>query len=223
MEKKRIVDLSHKLYPGKEEYKLETKTFDLDHLYPQYKRSPNTWYIMQELVMSSHVGTHIEAPYHHLKNGQDVSEISLEVLVGEAVVLDFSEKDPDEAIDVKDLKKYEKKIKVGDIVLIRTGRSRFYRTEKAHERPYLTNQAIRWLIDKGMNCIGTDATGLEIKGIPDQPNHQTLFENGIPLIECLANLDKLKKDRVLLVVLPLKIDKLDSSPVRAIAIEDTDE
>jgi len=222
MKKGRIVDLSHKLYSGKEEYGLEIKTFFTDELYPQYKRGPSTWYIMQKLIISSHVGTHIEAPYHHLKNGQDASEIPLEKLVGEAVVLDFTEKRPNEAIDVKDLKKYEGKIKPGDIVLIKTGRGKFYRTKRAHERPYLTNEAIKWLIKKKMNCIGIDATGVEIKGAPNQPNHRILFENGIPLIESMANLTELRKDRVFLVVLPLKIEKLDSSPVRVIAIEDVD-
>lgn len=223
MKKKRIVDLSHKLYAGKEEYTLKVKTFFIDELYPQYERSPETWYIMQELTISSHAGTHIEAPYHHLKTGEDVSEIPLERLVGEAIVLDFAEKEPNQAIDVKDLEKYKEKIKPGDIVLIKTGCSKFYGTKKAHERPYLTREATRWFIGKRISCIGIDATGLEIKGAPNQPNHQALFENGIPLIECMANLSELKKERVFLIVLPLKIDKLDSSPVRVIAIENKDE
>jgi arylformamidase len=47
-----------------------------------------------------------------------------------------------------------------------------------------------------------------------------LFENGIPLIENLTNLDQIRKERVLIIVLPLKIKGMDASPLRVIAIEE---
>ena len=215
----KIVDLSHKLYPGKEEYKLEMKTHFTDELYPQYKRRENEWYILQEVTLLTHVGTHIEMPYHHIKDGKDASEFPLEKLVGEAIIIDFVHKKKNESIGVDDLKRYDKKIRKGDIVIIKTGRSKFYRTKKAHERPYVTNEAVKWLVNKKIHCLGIDCSGIEMKGLDHQPNHTTLLENEIPLIEYLANLDALKKDRVLLFILPWKVEKLESSPVRVIAIE----
>lgn len=215
----RIVDLSHKLFPGKEEYGLKIKTRFTDEVLSGYKRRPDIWYILQDVTMSSHIGTHIEFPYHHLRDGQDAFAFPVEKLIGEAVLLDFSSKKNNEAIDINDLKKYGKRIKRGDIVLIKTGRDKFYGTEHAHERPYLTHEAVKWLVKKKINCIGIDATGLEIKGTDDQPNHTTLFENGIPLIESMANFNKLKRDRFLIFILPLPIKGLDSSPVRIMAIE----
>lgn len=215
----RIVDLSHNLYPGREEYGLKIETRFTDEVLPGYKRRKDIWYILQNVTMSSHVGTHIEFPYHHLKDGQDAFTFPVEKLIGEAILLDFSSKKNDEAIDINDLKKYGKKIKRGDIVFIRTGRDKFYRTEHSHQRPYLTHPAVKWLVEKKINCLGIDATGLEIKGTDNQPNHTTLFENGIPLIESMANLDRLKKKRFLVFILPLPIKGLDSSPVRIIAIE----
>ena len=64
MQISRIVDLSHEVVPGKEEYKLELETHFVDDLLPYYKgkRDPGDWYIMQEITMWDHVGTHIEAP-----------------------------------------------------------------------------------------------------------------------------------------------------------------
>ena len=218
----RIVDLSHKLCPAKEEYKLEVKRYFVDELYPQYKRRPNDWYIMNEVTFLTHVGTHIEVPYHYLKEGKDMAEFPLEKLIGEGIVLDFTYKKPGQAIDVKDMKNHQEKIKEGDIVLIKTGIDKFYRTKRAHERPYLTNEAVKWLVKKKIHCLGVDCTGIEPKGLDYQINHETLFENDIPLIEYLTNLDQLKKDRFLLFILPVAIKKIEAFPVRVIAIEESD-
>ena len=85
----------------------------------------------------------------------------------------------------------------------------------------LEHDAIRWLIfDRKINMIGSDASGIELKGVPNQPNHQVLMENGIPIIEFAANLDQLKSDRFTLFVLALAVEGLDSCPVRLIAIEE---
>lgn len=215
----RIVDLSHLMIPGEEEYGLELETRRVDELYPQYKHDPSVWYIMQTVHMSSHIGTHIELPYHHLRTGLDAAVFPLENLVGEAMILDFRHKGPNEAIDIEDLAPYAERIHAGDMVIIHAGCSQHYRTPRAHERPYLTQEAVKWLIAKEIHLIGSDASGIEVKGVPNQPNHQALFEHNIPIIEFMANLDQLTQERVWLIVLPLKIPGLDSSPVRVIAIE----
>jgi arylformamidase len=118
---------------------------------------------------------------------------------------------------------YDKKIREGDMLLFNFNCSRFYYTERAHERPYIETEAVRWLaLEKKIGLIGSDASGIEVKGIPNQPNHQLLMENGIPIIEFAANLERLKKERFTLFVLALCIAGLDSCPVRLIAIEDED-
>ena len=219
-EKKRIVDLSHTLLPGREEYRLEVKNKFVDEFLPEYHRSKEDWYIMSEVIMWSHVGTHLEAPFHHLKEGKDVSEIPLSRLIGEATVLDFSHKKTNEPIKREELEEVGKDVKEKDIVIIKTGLDRFYRTPKAHDRPYLSLEAVKWLVEKKIACLATDASGFEIRGVNDQPNHRLLFQNDIPVIEHLTNLDKLTKKRFFLIALPWKVKGLDSSPVRVIGIEE---
>lgn len=216
----RIIDLTHSMIPNKEERKLELKTFFVEEILPQIKREKNVWYIMQELTILTHIGTHIEAPYHYLKDGMDVAQLPLENLIRKGVVLDFSYKKPMEKIDVSDLSRCEQKIREKDIVLIRTDRSKYYRKKEYHQRPYLTPDAVKWLVGKKISCLGIDASGIEVKGIDTQPNHKLLFENGIPLIENLTNLDQIRKERVLLLILPLKIKGMDASPLRVVAIEE---
>jgi arylformamidase len=218
--KGRIVDLSHKLYPGKEEYHLDLETHFTDELYPQYKRDENVWYILQSIHMSSHCGTHIEFPYHHKKDGMDAGNFPLERLIGDGVLLDFSHKKPFEAVALDELKFYDNKIHEGDMLLFYFDCAKYYRTERSHDRPYITQEGVSWLaLEKKIGLIGSDASGIEVKDIPNQPNHQMLMDNEIPIIEAAANLDKLNAERFTLVVLPLCVEGLDSCPIRLIAIE----
>ncbi|MEW6405017.1 MAG: cyclase family protein [Chloroflexota bacterium] len=218
----RIVELSHVLHPREEEYKLELQTHFVDDLLPGYTRKKGLWYIMQEVRLCTHVGTHLEAPLHCLEDGQDVSEIPLNRLIGEAVVLDFTYKKPNEPITLEEMKEVGAEIRENDIVLIKTGLSKFYNTEHAHERPYPTLEAVKWLVEKKIACLGLDCSGVEVRGADDQPNHRTLFENGTPLIEHLTNLDQLRRQRVWLFILPWRVKGLEAAPVRVIAIEDAE-
>ncbi len=216
----RLVDLSHVLFPGKEEYYIELDTHFTDELYPQYKRSPDTWYILQDVRMSSHCGTHIEFPYHHNRNGMDAAAFPLERLVTDAVLLDFRHKEMGDAVGKDELEALASRIREGDAVLFNFNCARFYRTPRSHDRPIITTEAIRWLIErKRINLIGSDASGIEVKGVPDQPNHQLLMDNQIPVIEFAANLDSLRAERFTLFVLAIPVTGLDSCPVRLIALE----
>jgi arylformamidase len=224
MMKGRIVDLSHKLYPGKEEYHLELDTHFTDELYPQYKRDRDVWYILQDIRMSSHCGTHIEFPYHHSRHGLDAGSFPLERLIGDALLLDFTRKKPFEAVTLEELTAFDGRIREKDMLLFNFDCARRYRTESSHERPYITREAVRWLaLEKKVGLVGSDASGIEVKCEPNQPNHQLLMDNGIPVIEFAANLERLRKERFTLVILPLCVAGLDSCPVRLIAVEEEGE
>jgi arylformamidase len=215
------VDLSHALIPGKEEYHLDLETHDTTELYPQYRKDQDVWYILQDIRMSSHCGTHVEFPYHHNRHGLDAGAFPLERLVSPAVLLDFRHKKPGEAVTRGELERLEASIRPGDAVLLHFGCDRLYRTERAHERPYLSMEAARWLVlEKGVNLVGSDASGIEIKGAPNQPIHQFLMDHEVPIIEFAAHLDSLRRQRFTLLLLALPIAGLDSCPVRLVALEE---
>lgn len=212
--KGRIVDLTHVLYPGKEQYTLEVSCKD-----ERYGREGD---IMSTVYLWSHVGTHVEAPLHFLSVGGDVASLTVEQLMGPAIVLDFRHKRVNEPITLADIQAAGD-IQVGDRVLIMTGRHVQYRTPQSHDRPYLAEEAVRWLVeDRKIKCLGTDSSGFEVRGVDHHPNHRLICNSGIPVIECMTNLVKLKRQRVFLIALPLPIVGLDASPVRAIAIEPED-
>jgi kynurenine formamidase len=109
-------------------------------------------------------------------------------------------------------------IAAGDIVLIHTGYDRYY-GQPNYNRPYLSLEAIRWLVERGIAALGIDASGIEAYQAPEQPGHLLLFEHGIPVIEELTRLDELRAERIFFIGLPLPIVGADSCPIRAVAIE----
>ena len=209
--KGRVVDLSHRLYPGSEQYTLEV-THRGDRNTPEGD-------IMSSVYMWSHVGTHVEAMLHFLWDGTDAAGLPIERLMGPAIVVDFRHKGVNEPISLEEMKQAGD-IEVGDRVLVMTGRHVQYRTPQSHDRPYITEEACRWLVDdRKINCLGTDSSGFEVRGVSHHPNHQILNYAGVPVIECMNNLVELRSKRVYLIALPLPITELDASPVRAIAID----
>lgn len=220
MELKNFIELSHVLKPGKEEFELEIETLNIEEVHKRTVRRPDIWYIIQNIKMSSHVGTHVEFPYHHLKTGKSAVDYPLERLLGSAVLLNFSHKKKDEVITKSEIIATGIDIRKGDIVIIYTGMQEFWNTPRGHDRPVLSVEATELLvIERGIHCIGTDATGLEIRGTDDQPVHQILFSHDVAMIESMANLDKLSGNRFTIITLPLMIEGMDSCPVRIIGYE----
>jgi len=224
----RIVELSHRLVPGQEEFSLEIETFNTDEVMAgtdrahemRIQRREDIWYILQEVKIGSHVGTHVEFPYHHLKDGKSAADYPLDRLVGDAVLLDFSHKKAGEEITRQEVIGLGVEIRPGDIVLIRTDMHKLWKTPRAHDRPVLSIEAARYLVEEiGIHCIGTDATGLEVRGRDDQPVHEILFTHDVAMVESLTNLDKLRSTRFQIIMLPLMVEGLDACPVRAVAWE----
>lgn len=217
----RVVELSHTLQPGQEEYQLEVVNRQVEEFLPFYsgKRAPDAWYIMSEVALWSHVGTHMESPFHHLRDGADIAAVELERCVGDCQLLDFTDKAVGEPISEQELRERGSGIEIGDIVFVRTD-SGHYGTERSHDRPYFEEAAIRWLAeDRRISVLGVDCSGVENRTEPRQPNHEMLFKHGIPLIEHLAHLDQLTVDRFFVVAVPWRVKGLDASPVSVLAFE----
>jgi arylformamidase len=216
------------MVPQREEFPLEIQTFNTEEVMAKttrvsehrIERREDIWYIIQEVKLGSHVGTHIEFPYHHLKHGKSAADYPLERLVGDAVVFDFSHKKKDEEITRQEITAAGVELRAGDIALIRTDMHKLWKTPRAHDRPVLSIDATRYLVEEvGIHCIGTDATGLEVRGRNDQPVHELLFTHDVAMVESLTNLDRLRSTRFEIIILPLMVEGLDACPVRVVALE----
>jgi arylformamidase len=209
---KRIIDLTHVLLPGQEQYGLEVTQ--------RGERHGPTGDIMKEVFMWSHVGTHVEVPLHFYAEGKDTASLPLSVFMGPAIRLDFRQKQVNEAITLDDLRAAGE-IQLGDHVILWEGRAEQYRTPASHQRPYITEEAVEWLLeDRQVRLLGTDSSGFEVRGVGGHPNHTRWFRHDAAVLECLRNLEQLRNQRFYLLALPLPVVGLDACPVRALAIED---
>ncbi len=190
----RVVDLTHVLSPGNEQYTLEVSR--------RNERPGAEDDIMSAVYMWSHVGTHVEAPLHFLSAGGDTASIAVDRLLGPAIVLDFRHKAVNEPIELQEIQAAGE-VETGDRVLIMTGRHHQYRTPQSHDRPYITEHAMRWLVEhRRIACLGTDSSGFEVRGVTHYPNHRLLNTAGVPVLECLTNLTELRRQRIYLIALP---------------------
>jgi arylformamidase len=209
---KRIIDLTHVLFPGQEQYGLEVAQ--------RGERHGPTGDIMSDVAMWSHVGTHVEVPLHFYAGGKDTASLPLSVFMGPAIRLDFRHKQVNEAITLSDIQAAGE-IQYGDHVILWEGRDAQYRTPSSHQRPYITEEACAWLLeDRGVRLLGTDSSGFEVRGVEHHPNHTLWFRYDAAVLECLCNLDQIRNQRFYLLALPLPVHRLDACPVRALAIED---
>ena len=177
-------------------------------------------YNLELLFLSSHTGTHLDAPYHFLEKGAKIHEISLKKLVSEAVLIK-SRKKSNEAITKTDIQKFEKKHEKIDgfsSVIFSTGwqrnlQKKYYFTKN----PGLSVSAAKYLESKKVSLVGIDSPSIDL-GIDSKFSvHQIFAKNGMLIVENLANLEKIKSSKFHLVVLPLKLKGATGSPVRAIA------
>lgn len=214
-----MIDLSNRIVPGKEHFTFHTRVDDVTNILPEVKHRPDIWYVLGEVTMCTHVGTHIEVPFHHWKEGADTADFPIHKLIAPGVCLDFSHKQPGDTVTLDEIKQHDSRIREGDIVFIRQGADKKYWTDAWNDQFHLSIEANQWLVDKKIACLGTDAAGLEIPGTDYQPNHIAVCAAGIPMIESLRGLEQLGDERHLILILPLPIEGLDASPLRVIAIK----
>jgi arylformamidase len=170
---------------------------------------------VSRLEMSSHAGTHVDAPVHFVPNASGVDAMPLELLVGPALVVHSLEV---EAITAKVLNGLA--IPSGtERVLFRTRNSELWlQGQQSFDEDYVgvTQDGASWLVDKGVRLVGVDY--LAVAPFDDLVGpHQILLGAGLVVVEGL-DLSRIAPGFYQLVCLPLKIVGGDGAPARAILI-----
>jgi len=211
----RMIDLTRVIEPtGPDaQRKFVVRIHDALEEIPGKVRPEGEWYVMSDVDLMGHVGTHIESPFHCLKKGADLSQIPLDQLGGDAVILNLVNAKAEGGVtlqQVRDAAKAAGGVRKGDIVFCRMGPT-----------PYFSTAALKWLVGQGMKLMGVDSNGVELADDKTHANvnHLVLFRAGIPLIENLTNLNGVSRPRVKVYALPVPVRGLDAFPLRVIAVE----
>lgn len=150
--------------------------------------------------MSSHLGTHVDAPSHVLPDGAPIGQLDLTPFLGPARVVALSGRGEigADALPLRSLGVHR--------ILFRTG-----------GRAFLSPLAAVRLAERGALLVGTDAGSIDPNDAEDLPAHRTLLSRGVALLENL-DLNRVEEGEYELIALPLRFVDLDASPVRAILI-----
>ena len=181
----------------------------------------------QKLCLATHIGTHVDAPFHFVDGATTVENMPLEKYAGPAILLDLrSAAKGQEALTISELTQSganPESVKDQIVVLFtgwaeaESGGPRFY-----GHGPYLGTDSAGYLADCGANAVAVDFPidkhpDTPLSTIKDFPVHRLLLGQNIPLIENLINLDKLVGKKFELWALPLKLKGGDGAATRAVA------
>lgn len=177
-------------------------------------------YNLELLFLSSHTGTHMDAPFHFVSGGAKIHEIPVGRFLGDATLVKVK-KGKNQTVTKKDLQAFERsngEIPGGSSVFFHTGWQRFLKNANYFtENPGLSEDAARYLASRRVNMVGTDAPSIDSGNNRRFSVHRILSKNDVLIVENLANLGRIPKGRFGFAVLPLKLKDATGSPVRAVA------
>jgi arylformamidase len=187
-------------------------------------------YDSEAMFMSTHTGTHVDAPCHFKPGLASIDMIPPDRLVCNATLVRV-EKKANQLIEEQDL---GDQIRQGYAVVIATGwEKRSGNSNYMSENPGLSKQAARHLSRKRINAVAIDSPSIDAGADTKFVVHNILLESNILVVENLCNLDKIARRRrssssnnddcraaatFTLIISPLKLGGATGSPARVLAL-----
>ena len=167
---------------------------------------------LSAISMGVHTGTHMDAPLHFIREGKGIDDIPLDVVVGRARVIEIYDT---ESIKPEELTRH--RLRRGERILFKTpNSSRVWKTDAfVEDFVFISKEAASFLAERGVRVVGVDYLSVGEYHGEGQEIHRRLLSAGIWLIEGL-DLSLVEPGRYYLICLPLRIDKGEGAPARAI-------
>ncbi len=188
------------VWPGDTEFS-EARTWQLDAECPVN---------VSRFTLSTHSGSHADAPLHYDAAGRTIAEVDLLPYLGPCRVIDVS--DSHGAITPDLLADFAEGLPAR--VLLRSYASVPQDIWDAEFRA-VADSTINWLAERGVRLIGTDTPSLDPQESKTMDAHHAVRRHGMAILEGLI-LDAVPPGDYELIALPLKLANLDASPVRAV-------
>jgi arylformamidase len=170
---------------------------------------------LSALTLSSHSGTHLDAPAHLLKNGRTLDQYPINrfIIPAHVIHVECDESIPASAISCL-------KINKGEALLFKTKNSRrgiLYSKVFSEEFVYLSAEAARLCVYSGFSLVGMDSLSVDKYEDTSLPAHQALLENDVLILEGIDLVD-IPCGRYTLICLPLSVKGAEASPARAVLV-----
>lgn len=209
--KRRIWDISQVLRPGLPVWPGDTE-FSFERTWRMDEGSPVN---VGRMTMSTHSGTHADAPLHYAEDGLDAASMEIDPYIGTCLVVDA--RSVTKRIDVADLPHIDSV----DRVLFRTW-DEFPHDEWRSDWLPIADETIEWLAMQGVKLVGTDAPSVDPQDSKTMDAHKAVLKHDMRILEGLV-LDDVEEGRYELIALPLKVGGGDAGLCRAILRELADD
>jgi arylformamidase len=168
------------------------------------------------LCFGAHTGTHVDAPAHFIEGAKKIESLDLEVLIGDAQVIEV----PQERLTIDEEFVAATCSEGTKRVLFKTRNSAFWTTDKTDFRTdftHLESSAAQWLVEHGVKLVGIDYLSIEKFHSPDHAVHRALLSHEVIILEGL-NLSGVPAGKYELICLPLRLRTAlgDGAPARAV-------
>ncbi len=175
----------------------------------------NGIYDLSKLVMSSHSGTHIDAPSHFIPHSKSIEKYDIQNFILPAQVVNIEDKESVQPVELENLD-----IEPGDALLFKTDNSISGRCRNgvfSESFVYLSPETAAFCVEKKVSLVGIDYISIEKYGDEAFPSHRKILGYNILVLEGI-DLKEVPQGRYTLICLPLKIKGGEASPVRAILL-----
>lgn len=172
---------------------------------------------ISQIMMSVHLGTHVDAPYHFLGgDSPTIEQLSLNTLIGRVYVLHLD--DDIELVTAKILEKAQVPSRTRRL-LIKTRNSHLWeqpQTSFHEDFVSISPDGAQYLVDHGIRVVGVDY--LSVAPFTESvETHQILLKAGVIIVEGL-DLSVVSQGRYSMYCLPLKLVGSDGAPARVILV-----
>jgi arylformamidase len=174
--------------------------------------------------MNTHMGTHVDVPFHFDDAGKTIEQVPPSAFAGPALFFDLKDAlGPSEAISAETLAPWLDRLAPGDIAILATGWGwrRANSTEFLKEYPFLDGSGARALLERDVHAVGIDTLSIGGFGATEKsgPSHVALLSAGKVIIEDLRIPDELLGRRCYFTAFPILLEGCGGAWTRAVAWE----
>ena len=172
------------------------------------------------LHIETHCGTHMDAPTHFLSKDEyrTIEEITVDEMVTEGVILDFSHKEPNDEISRAELAEQAEQynLQSNDYVILDCRMTPEDTDRYLENFVYISEDAAAYLVEQEVACFAVDALSADKPGatLEEHHVHHTLLPEDILIIEGVANLAETTPGRYDVIATPIPYVNRDGSQIR---------
>jgi arylformamidase len=198
-----MIDITRRIYPG-----VPVWPGDTPYSYQLvWQISSGDSVNVGKISTTTHLGTHLDAPWHFLVDGARLDTVPLSALIGPCRVVDARGQNiltPE----------FLQTVRLAERTLLFTGQPNHWHTFP-HTFMQVLPEAAAYMAGQGVRLYGTDCPSVDDLNSKDLPGHKAFARAGVHILEGLA-LDGVPAGEYELIALPLRIEGADASPVRAV-------